>query len=81
MREEHPSFRKKARKDGPPASTAIGQSKPSLRWEKRRRVAALQGQMPANQAYPASGEAEPKPLPNCLRLSVTVNRVMYLTLL
>jgi len=38
-------------------------------------------QIPAYQAYPPSGEDEPKPLPNGLRVSVRVRRVMYLTFL
>jgi len=38
-------------------------------------------QIPAYQAYPPSGEAEPKPLPNGLSVSVRVRRVMYLTFL
>jgi hypothetical protein len=40
-------------------------------------------QMPAYHAYPSSAPntPEPKPLPNCLRLSVIVRRVMYLTFL
>jgi hypothetical protein len=38
-------------------------------------------QIPAYQAYPPSGEDEPNPLPNGLRVSVRVRRVMYLTFL
>ena len=40
-------------------------------------------QMPAYHAYPSSApnSPEPKPLPNCLRLSVIVRRLMYLTFL
>jgi len=40
-------------------------------------------QMPAYHAYPSSAPKapEPKPLPNCLRLSVIVRRLMYLTFL
>ena len=43
----------------------------------------LRCQMPAYHAYPSSApnKPEPKPLPNCLRLSVIVRRVMYLTFL
>ena len=41
----------------------------------------LRSQMPAYHAYPPSGDAEPRPLPNRLRLSVRVSRVMYLTFL
>jgi hypothetical protein len=43
----------------------------------------LRCQMPAYHAYPSSAPnaPEPKPLPNCLRLSVIVRRVMYLTFL
>ena len=40
-----------------------------------------ESQMPAYHAYPASGDAEPRPLPNRLRLSAIVRRVMYLTFL
>jgi hypothetical protein len=39
------------------------------------------GQMPAYQAYPPSGDAEPRPLPKPFRLSVTVRWVMNFTLL
>ena len=38
-------------------------------------------QIPAYQAYPASGEAEPSPLPNFFIESVAVRRTRYLTLL
>src|SRR5271155_324209 len=38
-------------------------------------------QMPAYQAYPASGSAEPRPLPNFFRSSVTVMCVTNFTLL
>ncbi len=41
----------------------------------------LRPQMPAYHAYPPSGDAEPRPLPKCLRSSVAVRRVMYFTLL
>ena len=41
----------------------------------------LHNQMPAYHAYPPSGAAEPNPLPNRLRSSVRVRRVMYLTFL
>lgn len=43
----------------------------------------LRCQMPAYHAYPSSAPntPEPKPLPNGLRLSVIVRRVMYLTFL
>jgi hypothetical protein len=47
----------------------------------RHKAAGLRCQMPAYQAYPPSGADEPKPLPNRLRLSVTVRLVMYLTFL
>ena len=48
---------------------------------RRARREWFEHQMPAYHAYPSSGDTEPKPLPNCFRLSVTVRRVMYLTLL
>ncbi len=48
---------------------------------RRKRAARLRGQMPAYHAYPPSGDAEPRPLPNRFRLSLMVRRVMYLTLL
>jgi hypothetical protein len=38
-------------------------------------------QMPAYQAYPPSGAAEPRPFPKVFRLSVTVIWVIYFTLL
>jgi hypothetical protein len=38
-------------------------------------------QIPAYQAYPLSGDADPRPLPNFFRLSVTVRCVMNFTLL
>jgi hypothetical protein len=39
------------------------------------------GPMKAYQAYPPSGDAEPRPLPKPFRLSVTVRWVMNFTLL
>ena len=38
-------------------------------------------QIPAYHAYPASGDAEPKPLPKAFRLSLTVMLAMYFTFL
>jgi eukaryotic-like serine/threonine-protein kinase len=42
---------------------------------------ALVLQIPAYQEYPSSGAAEPRPLPNSFRVSVTIRRVMYFTFL
>ena len=47
----------------------------------RRRVDNGATQMPAYQAYPPSGAAEPRPLPKPLSESVTVRRLINLTLL
>ena len=56
--------------------------RPALVALAARRLAAFPGrQIPAYHAYPPSGEAEPRPLPNPLRLSVTVMLARYLTLL
>jgi len=46
-----------------------------------RCAGGMRCQMPAYHAYPPSGDAEPKPLPNRFRLSVRVRLVMYLTFL
>jgi len=59
-----------ARRAGPSTVLRAG-------WSSPTQIA----QIPAYQAYPPSGEAEPKPLPNGLRVSVRVRRVMYLTFL
>jgi hypothetical protein len=60
-----------ARRDGP------FDRAPGAGWSSPTQIA----QIPAYQAYPPSGEAEPKPLPNGLSVSVRVRRVMYLTFL
>jgi hypothetical protein len=49
----------------------LGKEHPTPTWR----------QIPANHAYPPSGDAEPKPLPNFRRSSVTARRVINLTFL
>lgn len=49
--------------------------------ERDQALALRRRHTPANQAYPPSGDVEPKPLPNLRRSSVTASLLINLTFL